>query len=155
MARRSVGLAPESLLPPWRVDFVFEFLFQTVVQLVVEFVGEALIEGGFHGAARAARSSVARRIASALLGILAGFLWGQHLSGGAHWPKLLWVSLFLAGAAFSLAVSRRGGATQQARPTWRETFAPPWRWSTSRLVDFVVLNLALAVGVALGLAPGR
>jgi hypothetical protein len=127
------------------VDFVFEL----VVQVVLELFGELLLEVGAHGAAGTVRNRVARRAAAATLGALGGVLWGLHLSGGASWPRLLWVALALAAAALVLRTGRPPSPTEgEARR--RDLLSLPWHWPAARLSDFVVLNVGIAAGVVVG-----
>lgn len=129
------------------MDFILELLFQLVVQLVFEILGEALLEGGARGAATILRNRVLRSALGALLGFGFGLFWGAHLSGGAHWPRLLWVSLSLAVAAAAWATGRERGAG------WERPFALPWTWSAERLYGFAALNVALAAGIAVTFRP--
>ena len=137
------------------MDVVIEFVVQLLVQLVVEVIGQLLVETAFHGVASALRSRVGRYVLGALAGFGFGLAWGDHLSGHPTWPKLLWVSLGLAATAFVLAVGR-GSEAGREMPTspWAVVTTPPWHWSADRFFGFVVLNLALALGIAVGFSPG-
>jgi hypothetical protein len=131
------------------VDFLVELLVQFVVQVVLELLGELLIEVGYHGTAKVLRNRITRNLLGMAAGLGVGLAWGQHLSGGAHWPKLLWVSLVLAVAAAVLAGRRPRG--QGAG--WEQPLSPPWRWTAERLFGFCLLNLALATGILLTFRP--
>lgn len=138
------------------MDIVLEFLIQLVVQLVVEVIGDFLLETAFHGVANVLRSRIGRYAIAGLAGFGFGLAWGDHLSGNATWPKLLWVSLGLAAAALIAAVTR-AAKPAAAGPVkgyaLRQALTPPWRWHADRLVGFVVLNLAIAGGIALAFDP--
>jgi hypothetical protein len=128
-----------------------DFLLELLIQLVVELVGELLLELGAHGLVGVAHSARGRRVTGTLLGAVAGFGWGEHLSGGDHWPRLLWVSLVLAAAALTLAMGRPAALPKADRQVqWRDVLQPPWLWSAVRLVDFALLNVAVAIGVVAG-----
>jgi hypothetical protein len=138
------------------VDIVLEFLIQFVVQLVVEVIGDFLLETAFHGVANVLRSRIGRYAIAALAGFGFGLAWGDHLRGNATWPKLLWVSLALAAAALIAAVTRvaNPAATIPAEGSaLRQALTPPWRWHPDRLIGLVVLNLAIAGGIALAFDP--
>lgn len=135
---------------------MLEFVIQLLVQLVVEVIGDFLLETAFHGVANVLRSRIGRYAIAVLIGFGFGLVWGDHLSGHATWPKLLWVSLALATAALMAAVTRAAnpaGASPAEGSALRQALAPPWRWHADRLVGFVVLNLAIAVGIALAFDP--
>jgi hypothetical protein len=138
------------------MDFLLELILQLLVQLVVEVLGELLLATAFRGAATALRSRVGRYVVGVVAGVACGWAWGQHLTGGATWPKLLWVSLALAGGATLLAISRRGHETipdQEGNSIWAGALVPPWRWDSERLLGFVLLNLAIALGIGIGFTP--
>jgi hypothetical protein len=128
------------------VDFLFEFVFQ----VLFEIVGEFLVEVGFHAAATVLRSRIGRLAVSAAFGLLAGVWWGDHLSSVGHRPRLLWVSIAFAAAA------ALGGFYRQRRPVLEmgaRSLVVPWLWPAYRLWGFVVLNAALATGIATGWTP--
>jgi hypothetical protein len=136
------------------MDFIGELLVQLIVQFVLEFVFEIVLHGAFHGAKRVLGSHRGRLTVSALVGLGFGLAWGSHLSNQPSAPKLLWVSLALAFAAVVL-IRRHANPRQLARRIargsfLRQTFTPPWNWPISRLIDFVVLNVAIAAGVSIG-----
>lgn len=134
---------------------MLEFLIQIVAQILVELVGDLLLRNAFHGVANALRSTIGRYVVGALVGFGFGLGWGDHLSGQTTWPKLLWVSLALAGVALVLAVKTAGSPTEDDRTlTWHDVMSPPWRWSRDRLLGFVVINLAVAGGIGLTFSPG-
>lgn len=139
-----------------RVDILLEFLIQLLVQLVVEVIGQLLIETAFHGVANVLRSRLGRYAVTILAGFGFGLVWGDHLSGNVSWPKLLWVSLGLAAAAFVAAIARAAYPMDNSPSddnTFRAALAPPWRWRTDRLAGLVILNLAVASGIALAFRP--
>ena len=137
------------------MDVLIELVIQLFVQVVVEVIGQLLVETAFRGVANALRSRIGRYALGALAGAGFGLVWGNHLSGQATWPKLLWVSLGLAATAFVLAIGRGDEeAVETSTSPWAEVTKPPWQWSGDRFYGFVVLNLALALGIALGFSPG-
>jgi hypothetical protein len=77
-----------------------------------------------------------------------------HLADRAALLKLVWVSLTLAVAA--LALTRLGGARARrddpvsAQAFSKRLLAPPWKWPSMRLIDFALLNVAIAVGTVIG-----
>jgi hypothetical protein len=134
------------------VDILLEFLIQLLVQLVVEVIGDLLIETALHGVANVLRDRIGRYAIAAVVGFGFGLAWGDHLSGETSWPKLLWVSLALATAALVAAVTRSARRADRGRvegSALRQALTPPWHWQPDRLVGFVVLNLAIAGGIAL------
>lgn len=144
----------------WRhdalVDILLEFLIQLLVQVVVELIGDFLLETAFHGVADVLRSRLGRLAIAVLVGFGFGLAWGDHLSSHASWPKLLWVSLGLAAAALIAAVARAAHPADSSPAegsALHQALTPPWRWRTDRLVGFMVLNLAIAGGIAVGFQP--
>lgn len=83
------------------------------------------------------------------VGLGFGVLWGDHLSGQATWPRLLWVSLGLAVVALMGALVR----TARPAPANGAVLVVPWRWPADRLYGLVALNLAIAGGIAVGFQP--
>ncbi len=130
------------------MDIILELIVSAVVQFVVEILGELLLDTALHGVATALQSRIGRWTLATLLGGGFGLLWGDHLSGQASWPRLLWVSLAFAAAACLLTLRARP-ATPVAS-TWRDLLLPPWRWSGERLLGLGVLNIALAAGIVIG-----
>jgi len=59
----------------------------------------------------------------------------------------------LAGSALVVAATPSHPGRQEPRPSQAIALLP-WRWPTYRLVSFAVLNVAIAVGIALGFSPG-
>lgn len=148
------------------MDFVVELLIQLVVQVVVELIAEWLLEVSCRTLGRALKSQTGLYVISVLIGLGFGFFWGKHLSGQAHWPKLLWISLALAAlglgtAARRWATSYEGpmssfGTDVAAQPqAWRAALLAPWRWPAPRLFGFALLNLAIAAGIGVGFRPPR
>ena len=129
------------------MDFIFEFVFQ----ILFEILGEALFEFGFKGAAAVMRSRVGRYATMAIAGFIFGVLWGTNLAGGDHRPRLFWVSIAMAVIAGLGALYRRQRPVAEHRglgylvapTTW-----PAWRW-----LGFVVLTVAVALGIATGWTP--
>lgn len=121
-----------------------------LLELVVQVVVELLLEGFFEGVGRVVERRVGRLVLSGLCGLGFGLAWGAYLDGRAAYPRLLWVSLALAAVAALLAVVHPGTAVESG---WRAVLVPPWRWSRERLVNLVVLNLALAGGIVLTFTP--
>ena len=141
------------------MEILLEFVIQVVAQILVELVGDVLLGNAFRGVANVLRSTLGRYVTGALLGFGFGLAWGDHLSGQSTWPKLLWVSLALAGVAVVLAVNAAGrpaagDPTALAGDPWRDIVTPPWRWRPDRLVGFVVVNLAIAGGIGVAFNPG-
>ena len=134
------------------MDFLVEVLVQLLVQLFVEVIGDLLLESAFHGVARTLASRIGRYVVGGVVGLGFGLAWGHHLTGGSHWPKLLWVSLALGAAAFVLAVTRPR-ASQPSPFGWRDALAPPWRWSEDRLLGFTLLNGCIALGILIAFRP--
>jgi len=137
------------------VDFVVELLIQLIVQVVVEIVGQYLVGKALNRAASVLTTRIGRYVIGAVIALGFGIGWGQHLSGRAHWPKLLWVSLGLAVVAAVLASRRRAPGADHWMLTWRALIAPPWQWSRSRLIGFAVINVALALGIVIGYGGSR
>ena len=134
------------------MDFIVEVLIQLFVQFVVEVIGDLLLGSAWHGVARTLTSRIGRYVVGAVVGLGFGLAWGHHLTGGAQWPKLLWVSIALGAAAFVLAVTR----PRSAEPSsfgWREVLDPPWRWSEDRLLGFALLNGCIALGILIAFRP--
>ena len=130
-------------------------LLELLVYLVVEVLGDLALEGGARGTIRFLRSRTGRFVTAGLVGLGFGLAWGTALSGGATWPRLLWVSLSLGAAALLLAAGRAGAPAQHDTRSapWRRALVPPWRWSAERLVGVAVLNGALALGIVLTFRP--
>jgi hypothetical protein len=134
------------------LDFVVEF----VVQVLFEIVGEFLSEFGFRATAAVLRSRIGRYAIAIAVGGAGGVWWGARLStrGRVQEPRALWVSLVLAAVAAGLAALRWFSASPDDEVTGvRAAIAPPWRWPFDRLVAFVLLNSAIAVGIAIGFHP--
>lgn len=140
------------------MDFLVEALVQLVIQFVIEVVFESLLGGAFRGLARALTTRAGQRLLSVAAGLGFGIAWGWHLAGQPDPPKLLWVSVSLAVAAIVLAVeSRTSPRSTEANATaglWRRALLPPWQWPAARWVDFALLNVAIAVGAAVGYSVG-
>ena len=140
------------------MDLLVEALVQLIIQFVVEVVLKGLLEGIFRGLARALTTRVGQRVLTAGVGLGFGIAWGWHLADRPDPPKLLWVSVVLAGAAMVLALYSRT-PHRATEPTatagfWRRALLPPWLWPAARWVDFAVLNVAIAAGAALGYSVG-
>lgn len=137
------------------VDFVIELLIQLFVELILDGLGELLFKTPFRRVGRALGSNAARYTLGAIAGFGFGVFWGAHLSGNETWPKLLWVSLALAAVAGLAAVVRRSNPllSPPHRDVWRDVLVPPWEWQVERLVGFMVLNLAIAAGIATSFTP--
>lgn len=138
---------------------MIEFVIQVLAQIIVELVGDVLLGNAFRRVVNVLRSAIGRAVVGGLIGFGFGLAWGDHLSGQSTWPKLLWVSLALAGVALVFAVRAAGrpaaGApTAIVGETWRDLMTPPWRWRPDRLLGFVVINLAIAGGIGLAFSPG-
>jgi len=121
------------------VDFIAELLIQLVIQVGVEIVGDFFFEVF-------AKTRWGRWIAGAALGFAFGALWGEHLSGGAHWPKLLWVSAVMAVAAFTLCLGRSRSPERELGFLDYIT-QQPWEWSFDRLLGFGLINVGIAAGI--------
>jgi hypothetical protein len=131
------------------VDVLLEFLVEFVVQLLFEVV----LDSGLRGLERLLRTKAGRAIATILVmlgvGYGAGFAWGVHVAntGQRYTPRSVWVSVGLAVLAAALAVYARRD------PDWDTRFSrvpTMLQWPVSRLASLVVLNAALAIGVAVG-----
>jgi hypothetical protein len=136
------------------MDFIFEFLFQ----IVLEIVGQALLEFGFRGASRVLRSRIGRYTLSVVAGFGFGAWWGTYLSdaGGGHRPRLFWVSVALAVLSSVAAVARAARTSStEVYPCQSDARSSllPWEWPMERLVGFAALNIAIAVGIAVGYRP--
>ncbi len=82
-------------------------------------------------------------------GFVLGYTWGVHVAdtGQRYQPRSIWVSLALAGVAGSVALYARRDLG------WERRFAgvPQFlRFPVSRLAGVALLNLVLAVGIAVG-----
>lgn len=135
-----------------------DFLIEGLLQIVVQIVGELVIEGAFQGVAAVLRRKVGRWITGSLLGLGFGVVWGRHLSGAAHYPRLLWVSLALGVVALVLALGRQ--SSEASNPTDNRSpldltwlVAPPWRWGSERLWAFALINSGIAMGVLAAFRP--
>jgi hypothetical protein len=146
---------------------VLDFLFEIVLQLVFELLLEGLMRllgRGLTGAvgtttrgcAAMLGATAGRILLLACAGFGFGVYWGNHLSGlRGHRPRLLWVSIALAGV-FALVASWRWSREREvlhARAT-RPTDPLPWRWPATRLAGAAVLNASIAIGIAAGFTPG-
>jgi len=132
------------------VDFLFEWLIQLVIELVGQLLAELALEAAFSGLANALTSRVGRYAVGVALGFGFGVFWGAHLSGNAHWPRLLWVSIGLGATAATMALlrARTQGWTRSADTNgWRALFVFPWRWPADRLTGFAFINIGLALGI--------
>ncbi|MDT4941801.1 MAG: hypothetical protein QOJ34_1890 [Pseudonocardiales bacterium] len=140
------------------MDFLVEALVQLVIQFVVEVVFEGLLEGAFRGLARALTTRGGQRVLTVLAGLGFGIAWGWHLADQPGPPKLLLVSVALGAAAIVLVLnsrnSSRSSGPRVAAGFWRRALVPPWRWPAARWVDFALLNVAIAGGVAVGYVVG-
>jgi hypothetical protein len=137
------------------VDLVLELIVSVIVQFVVEVLGELLVDTALRGVASAMQSRLGRYVVAALLGELFGVWWGHHLSGHGTLPKLLWVSLVFAVAAFVLSLRARGSESPLRGAGWSRLLLPPWRWSRDRLIGLGILNLVLAQGIVIGFLGGH
>ena len=135
------------------MDAVFELVFQ----LLFELLAEALFEAGFRGTARALRGAPTRLVLAVVAGGAFGLWWGDRLSDVSlgHRPRLLWVSLALGVVALVAAAVRRptGPAMTGGRTEALRTLVDPRRWGRLRLLGLAVLNLAIAVGIAVTYHP--
>jgi hypothetical protein len=129
-----------------------EFILEVVVQLVLEIFGEFLFDVGFRGAARLLRSRVVRYSIAAGVGLAFGLWWGNRLSDAARLPRLFWVSVALAVVA-AIGVLVRRGRPDPVGAERLSSVVMPWRWPEYRFAGFVVLNVALAVGIFIGYEP--
>jgi hypothetical protein len=120
------------------VDFIAELLIQFVLQVVFEILGEFAFEV-------LAKTRWGRWICGTALGLVFGGFWGDHLSGGEHWPKLLWVSAAMAVVAFTLCFGRR--APENDMSFWGYVTQLPWEWSFDRLLGFGLINVGIAAGI--------
>ena len=123
-----------------------DFLFELLVQIVLEFLGDLVLEAGWEGTKGLFGTQRGRAVLSGLVGFGVGCAWGAHLTGGAHYPKLLWVSVALA----VLVAVRLLGGVFPPRPRFSVRgylLAPPWQWHVERVVGFLLLNLGLAGGI--------
>jgi hypothetical protein len=140
------------------MDFLVDALVQLVLQFLVEVVFESLLEGAFRGVARALTTRAGQRLLTVAVGVGFGIAWGWHLADQPNPPKLLWVSVTLAGGALVLALDSRSAAPEvEADATggfWRRALLPPWRWPAARWIDFALLNIAIATGTAVGYSFG-
>jgi hypothetical protein len=140
------------------MDFLVEALVQLVIQFIVEVVFEGLLEGAFRGLARALTTRAGQRLLTLAAGLGFGGAWGWHLADQPDPPKLLWVSVALAAGATVLALGSRSSPRATEPDTtagfWRRVLLPPWRWPAARWIDFALLNVAIAVGVAVGYSVG-
>lgn len=134
------------------MDFFAELLVQ-VLQLLIQLVVQALVEVVFEGFVEGLRFRVFRQVLGGLLGVGFGLAWGQHLTGGAHWPRLLWVSLALAAASAVLALQRDRRADRREL-SWQTLLELPWRWPAERLVGLAIINAGIALGIAIAFRPG-
>jgi hypothetical protein len=133
------------------MDSVMDFLFEVILQVIFEVV----VQLGLHGAARVLKSRLGRSVVAASAGFAFGVWWGAHLAdaGTGHRPRLFWVSIALAGTALLVLAIRRQQSNRELQPDEPVTVLP-WRWPPHRLVSFAVLNVAIAVGIAVGFTPG-
>jgi hypothetical protein len=134
------------------VDFFFELL----IQLIIEVVTAIVFDLGLKAAATALLSRTFRWSLMVVGGLSAGVWWGLRLSaqGRDHEPNALWVSLSFALIAVLLYVriSRKTTDSDRSRES-RKRFAPPWRWAPDRLIAFALLNVGVAVGIAVAFRP--
>lgn len=126
-----------------------ELLVDLLVTVLFEGVGEAVV-GGRRKAG--APSWVARTVVLAVLGLGGGWAWGAHLSeaGRVALPRTFWTALLIGGVAFALLLWRLW------QPRWTDSpavLAPPWEWPAERVLGFLALSLAVAVGVWAGFEP--
>ena len=131
------------------LEFILEFLIEIVVQVVVEFV----LDAGATALGRILETRTGRIAADILVisavGLVAGYTWGLHVANTnqRYQPRSIWVSLALAAVAGSIALYARRD------PGWdRRLAAVPQllRFSVTRLASVALLNLVLAVGIAVG-----
>jgi hypothetical protein len=138
------------------MDFLFEWLIQLVIELFGQLLAEIILEALFRGIANALTSRAGRYIFGIALGFAFGGIWGAHLSGNAHWPRLLWVSVALGAVAGTMAVRRavrEGWRHPDYSRGWRALFVLPWRWSADRLAGFTFINVGLALGIVTTFRP--
>lgn len=128
---------------------MLEFLLELLLEGVFELVAEVVLEQGYRRTAQLFRSRLGRYAIGAAVGAGFGTWWGDHLSapGRQHGPRLFWVSLAAAVAAGIVAFLRRGAYEQRPVPI------RPWRWPAHRFVGLAVMNVAVAVGIAIGYHP--
>jgi uncharacterized protein YacL len=135
------------------VELIIEFIVELVLQLVVE----VLLQPGFNWLERFLRTTVGRVVVtllvSAITGILLGVLWGRHVADlpSPAFPRAVWVSLALAGLGVVVAVLRNARADVSAALDRLPAVVRP---DGIRLSGFVVLNLALALGMTMGYGAG-
>ncbi len=128
------------------MDFVLELFLQLIVQVVFE----VLAEGAFE---LFAKTRVGRWLVGMLVGGCFGVAWGTHLSGGAHPPKLLWVSAASAVLAFGAAFVTVNRQRPEPMTFWDVVVQPPWEWSVDRYLAFGLMNVGIAIGIVLGYSP--
>ncbi len=136
------------------MDFVIELLVQLIVQIVVEFLFDVVLRGAFVGLKRKLTTASGRRVFTAVVAAGFGVAWGAHLAAHPHLPRLVWVSLVLAAVAIALTARRHRPGEPVRDGFWRRSLTWPWRWPTARLVDFALLNAALAAGTTVGYSVG-
>ena len=136
------------------MDFLLELVIQFVVELVIDGLGEAIVEGTVEGGKKLVVTEWGRSLLLALAGFGFGCFWGDHLSGNAHYPRLLWVSSALGGLALLRLLAGRFPDRPATGPLGY-VLTPPWSWQRGRVLGFLLLNAGLATGILLTFAAAR
>lgn len=129
---------------------MIEFLLESGLLAMFDFVATVLGEFGYRWIGNVLRAKATRILLSVAVGFGFGLAWGDRLSGElSGMPRLYFVSI-AAGLAASAAAAYR-----LRRPVAgsASVLSPPWRWSSSRLAAFGLLNLAVAAGIHVGYSP--
>lgn len=136
-----------------------EFLLELLFQAVFELIAEGLVQLGAHSAAAIARHRAVRYVLATVVGFGFGAWWGNRLAllGRDDLPRLFAVSLALAilaaaGAAYRMRREREELGTGRLSGRFA-VLVVPWRWDAGRLLGFAALNVAIAVGIAVGFDP--
>lgn len=121
---------------------LLEFLFEFVFQFLLEGLGEVFAD--------ALDTRTGRRVAAVVFGFAGGAAWGAVLHGRGQEavPLTLWYALLLAVAAAFAAVALRG-SDRDRDPSFAARLLP-WRWPSGQWETFALLNVSVAVGVAVG-----
>lgn len=140
-----------------------EIIFELLFQLVFEVILETLFHLGWEATSTTMRNPVGRITAGAVVGLGLGVAWGVHVAGTGRTvtPTSLYVCVALAVGSAAVAVARQlqepapgdeaSGTT--ASPRDDRIWQWPWHWPSDRFVGFALLNMALALGIAIGFRP--